>query len=114
MPVGFIGKFTSVRDFSPYDFRLRKILQISAVAEVVGGVALVGSGLDFIPKLVQMSLDGGVVVDVNAWNLAFYSVVVDSDFSIKTLRHRAVPSGQTAPTLFRQGTLGTIRKGISH
>lgn len=75
MPIRIIGKFASVRDFSPHDFRLRKVVQISAVTKVVWGVALIGSGLDFIPKLVQMGFYGGVVVDVNAWDFAFYAVV---------------------------------------
>lgn len=55
--------------------KLFQKVRISAVTKVVWGVALVGSGLDFIPKLVQMGFYGGVVVDVDAWNLAFYAVV---------------------------------------
>lgn len=75
MPVGFIGKLTSVRDFAPHDFRLQEVVRISAVTKVVWGVTLVGSGLDFIPKLIQMGFYGGVIVDVNAWDFAFYAVV---------------------------------------
>ena len=70
-----IGKPKNRSDSFPHDFRLRKVVQISAVTKVVWGVALVGSGLDFIPKLVQMGFYGGVVVDVDAWDLAFYAVV---------------------------------------
>ena len=36
---------------------------------------MVGSGLDFIPKLIQMGFYGGVIVDVNAWDFAFNAVV---------------------------------------
>ena len=39
------------------------------------GGTLVGSGLDFIPKLIQMGFYGGVIVDVNAWDFAFNAVV---------------------------------------
>lgn len=75
MHIRVIGEFASVRDFSPHDFRLRKVLRISAVTKVVWGVTLVGSGLDFIPKLIQMGFYGGVIVDVNAWDFAFNAVV---------------------------------------
>lgn len=55
--------------------KLFQKVRISAVTKVVWGVTLVGSGLDFIPKLIQMGFYGGVIVDVNAWDFAFNAVV---------------------------------------
>ena len=68
-------KFTSVGDFSPYNFLPIKILHISAVTKIVGGISLVHSILDFIPILIKMNLYRWVFIDINTRQFTFYTVM---------------------------------------
>lgn len=58
-----------------HNLRLKEILQISAVTKIIWSVSLVCPVLDFIPKLVKMSLDCRVILNINALKFPFYAVM---------------------------------------
>ena len=57
------------------DFSKQKIVQISAVTEIIRGVSFVGSCRDFIPILVKMRFDCRIILDVNAVKFTLNAIV---------------------------------------
>ena len=69
-------RFFYSHSFRPYNFLFRKILHISAVAQIVRSVSFVGAFFQLIPKRIQVGFDCRKFFDIYRRNAFFFDSVV--------------------------------------